>query len=109
MDSNFDKMVQYTTCSTNCKGYTPMCSDVNEPKCPNIPCPQGSAPSCVLSWQPVMCPPTQPLQPLCCRVTMLIPGTKYEVKVGALSAAGPGNFSEVINRDTAVIGKLNTH
>ena len=108
MDSDFDQMVQYTTCDTNCTGHTPMCSDENELKCPNIPCPEGSAQSCNSSWQPVMCP-IQPLQLLCCRVTMLIPGTKYEIKVRALSDAGSGNFSEVITNDTAVIGKLNTH
>ena len=79
-----------------------MCSDVNEPKCPNIPCPQGSAQPCDSSWQPVICPP---IQPLCCQITMLRPAINYTVAVSAESAAGQGENS-VTTIKTDLIGEL---
>ena len=79
-----------------------MCSDVNEPKCPNIPCPEGSTQPCDSSWQPVMCPP---IQPLCCQITMLRPAINYTVVVSAESAAGQGENS-VTTKKTDLIGEL---
>ena len=79
-----------------------MCSDVNEPKCPNIPCPQGSTQPCDSSWQPVMCPP---IQPLCCQITMLRPAIDYTLAVSAESAAGQGAYS-VTTIKTELIGEL---
>ena len=79
-----------------------MCSDVNEPKCPNIPCPQGSTQPCDSSWQPVMCPP---IQPLCCQITMLRPAINDTVAVSAESAAGQGEYS-VTTIKTDLIGEL---